>query len=134
MLKRLGIRWKHARWHIHSPDPHYHAKLGEIAASAPSPQPILAQASSCISRNPIEKLWRKLREERLHLHPLACDLTKLREVVYVALTSFAHGSAEFLRYVGLRHLRLNLLLSIWDRLSAIFCNSAIAGNVHPHPH
>jgi hypothetical protein len=51
--------------------------------------------------NPIEKLWRLLRQEHLHLHQLAEDLTKLRELVDEALGEFANGSSRLLRYVGL---------------------------------
>lgn len=52
--------------------------------------------------NPIEKRWRKLRQEHLHVHRLAGDLTKLREVVATALTKFTHGSDDLLHYVGLK--------------------------------
>ena len=31
ILDRLGITWQRARSHVHSPDPHYQAKLQEIA-------------------------------------------------------------------------------------------------------
>lgn len=51
--------------------------------------------------NPIEKLWRWLRQEHLHLHRLADDLPHLRQVVTTALDGFADGSADLLRYVGL---------------------------------
>lgn len=244
ILKRFGIRWKRARWHIHSPDPHYQAKLTEIARVRALPpantgaivvlymdeftvlrQPTLAQAYAAVGNdqplaersvhadtetrvvgtldattarvvyrraskitietlvtflhdvraayphaeriyiiqdnwpvhihpdvlvalepqetpftrtlpaswsptasarairkwgnvrlpiqlvplptyaswcNPIEKLWRKVRQEHVHVHRLAGDLTKLREVVDTALTSFAYGSEELLHYVGLK--------------------------------
>jgi hypothetical protein len=51
--------------------------------------------------NPIEKLWRKLRQELLHLHQLADDFSKLKEEVYKFLRQFAEGSLDLLRYVGL---------------------------------
>lgn len=51
--------------------------------------------------NPIEKLWRKLRQEVLHLHRQADDLTALRERVMVFLRQFQDGSPELLTYVGL---------------------------------
>jgi hypothetical protein len=51
--------------------------------------------------NPIEKLWRKLRQELLHLHRLADHLPDLRAVVAAFLAQFAHGSPDLLRYVGL---------------------------------
>ncbi len=51
--------------------------------------------------NPIEKLWRKLKQEVLHLHRLADDLTALRTLVKEFLQQFAAGSSELLCYVGL---------------------------------
>jgi transposase len=51
--------------------------------------------------NPIEKLWRKLRQEVTHLHPWADDLAELRRQIDAFLARFAHGSPELLRYVGL---------------------------------
>jgi len=51
--------------------------------------------------NPIEKLWRKLRQEVTHLHPWADDLARLRHEVDQFLAQFAHGSSALLQYVGL---------------------------------
>lgn len=51
--------------------------------------------------NPIEKLWRLLKHEVLHLHRLADDLLALRALVDAFLAQFAHGSPDLLRYVGL---------------------------------
>lgn len=51
--------------------------------------------------NPIEKLWRKLKQEVLHLHRLAAHLDELRQQVSTYLDQFAAGSLELLRYVGL---------------------------------
>jgi transposase len=51
--------------------------------------------------NPIEKLWRWLKQDVLHLHPLATDLKALRGEVRQFLERFADGSPELLRYVGL---------------------------------
>jgi hypothetical protein len=51
--------------------------------------------------NPIEKLWRWLRQEVLHLHPFADDWPGLKQRVGQFLDQFAHGSTELLRYVGL---------------------------------
>ena len=52
--------------------------------------------------NPIEKLWRKLKHDRLHLHRLADDLDALRQLVLDYLAQFAQGSDALLRYVGLQ--------------------------------
>lgn len=51
--------------------------------------------------NPIEKLWRWLKQDVLHLHPWADDLATLRQAVRAFFDQFAHGSDELLRYVGL---------------------------------
>lgn len=51
--------------------------------------------------NPIEKLWRWLKQEVLHLHRWAEALETLREKVRLFLDQFATGSSALLRYVGL---------------------------------
>lgn len=51
--------------------------------------------------NPIEKLWRKLRQEVGHLHPWAEDLPQLRTAVDAWLAAAQHPSPDLLRYVGL---------------------------------
>ncbi len=52
--------------------------------------------------NPIEKLWRKFRQEVDYLHVLADDWKGLRERVQQFFAQFASGSTDLLRYVGLR--------------------------------
>jgi transposase len=54
--------------------------------------------------NPIEKLWRWLRQEVLHLHRHADDWAGLQTLVTQFLEQFAHGSRALLRYVGLSDL------------------------------
>lgn len=51
--------------------------------------------------NPIEKLWRWLKQEVLHLHRLAFQLQELRHQVIFFLDQFKNGSDDLLRYVGL---------------------------------
>jgi len=51
--------------------------------------------------NPIEKLWRWLKQDILHLHTLAGDLETLRSQVRDFLDSFSSGSDPLLRYAGL---------------------------------
>lgn len=60
--------------------------------------PLPTYASWC---NPIEKLWRKLRQELTHLHRWADDLVRLRDEIDRFLRQFADGSPDLLRYVGL---------------------------------
>jgi hypothetical protein len=51
--------------------------------------------------NPIEKLWRWLKQDVLHMHRLAERLDLLRLEVTRFLDQFANGSVELLHYVGL---------------------------------
>lgn len=53
--------------------------------------------------NPIEKLWRWLKQEVIHLHDSAHEngLTTLRQQVRDFLARFATGSMELLHYVGI---------------------------------
>ena len=51
--------------------------------------------------NPIEKLWRWLKQERLHHHRRADRWDELKQEVAAFLDRFAHGSDDLLRYVGL---------------------------------
>jgi len=52
--------------------------------------------------NPIEKVWRKLRQERLHLHRYSQAWPTLKEWVAAFFDQFANGSEEILRYTGLK--------------------------------
>ena len=54
--------------------------------------------------NPIEKLWRKLKQDVLHLHRLAHHLPALRDRVLAFLRRFRAASPDLLRYVGLAKL------------------------------
>ena len=51
--------------------------------------------------NPIEKLWRWLRQDVLKLHRLAEDWRAVRDRVRRFLEQFGHGSQRLLEYVGL---------------------------------
>ncbi len=51
--------------------------------------------------NPIEKLWRWLKQDVLHLHRLASQLHELRQLVLAFLDQFKLGSSPLLHYVGL---------------------------------
>lgn len=51
--------------------------------------------------NPIEKLWRWLKQEVLHVHPWADDLAALRAAIDRFLNQFHEPSEQLLRYVGL---------------------------------
>ncbi len=51
--------------------------------------------------NPIEKLWRKLKQEVLHMHRLSDEWEQLQQRVEDYLAAFASGSKDLLHYVGL---------------------------------
>lgn len=51
--------------------------------------------------NPIEKLWRWLRQEELHLHRFGDNWVGLKQCIGQFLDRFAQGSEALLRYVGL---------------------------------
>lgn len=51
--------------------------------------------------NPIEKLWRWLRQEVLHLHRMSDAWLELKQQVGKFLDQFTDGSLELLRYCGL---------------------------------
>jgi len=51
--------------------------------------------------NPIEKLWRWLRQDVLKMHRLADQWPILRQRVNTFLNQFTDGSQDLLRYVGL---------------------------------
>lgn len=51
--------------------------------------------------NPIEKLWRKLKQEVLHHHRLAHDWRALKAAVAHFLDRFPYASPDLLHYVGL---------------------------------
>lgn len=60
--------------------------------------PIPTYAPWC---NPIEKLWRKFRQDFDHMRPVIDDLASLRAKAQQFFDQFSQGSAELLRYVGL---------------------------------
>jgi hypothetical protein len=51
--------------------------------------------------NPIEKLWRWVRQDVLKMHRGVEDWPRVKQLVRAFLDQFAHGSPALLRYVGL---------------------------------
>jgi transposase len=82
-------------WSIHT-HPEVLAALDALPQIAPVWLPTYAPWL-----NPIEKLWRWLREAVLKLHRLADAWAVLRQRVHAFLDQFADGSHDLLRYVGL---------------------------------
>ncbi|HID52643.1 MAG TPA: hypothetical protein EYP41_11485 [Anaerolineae bacterium] len=81
LLKRLKISYKRGRDYIHIQ--------------------LLCLPTYASWLNPIEKLWRWLKQDILHLHRLSDAWPELRQRVDQFLANFSHGSTELLRYVGL---------------------------------
>jgi hypothetical protein len=82
-------------WNIHS-DPEVLTALKQWPQLRPVWLPTYAPWL-----NPIEKLWRWLRQDVLKLHRWVGDWPALRQRVRDFLDQFQHGSVELLRYVGL---------------------------------
>lgn len=51
--------------------------------------------------NPVEKLWRWLKQDLVHCHPFTDDLAQLKLQVGTWLDQFGQGSDQLLSYVGL---------------------------------
>ena len=83
-------------WSIHT-HPEVQAALSELPRIEPVWLPTYAPWL-----NPIEKLWRWLREQVLTLHRLAGDWQALRERVNAFLSQFAEAAEALLHYVGLQ--------------------------------
>lgn len=66
--------------------------------------------------NPIEKLWRLLKQEVLHLHRYEDDWQGLKQRVFSFLDEFSAGSQDLLRYVGLEN-PLRLYHALWSAKS-----------------
>lgn len=79
---------------------HQHPDVLQALATHPRLQPIWLPTYAPWL-NPIEKLWRWVRQDILKLHRLADAWDELRHRVRVFLNQFAHGSNDLLRYIGL---------------------------------
>src|SRR5215813_4705625 len=82
-------------WSIHT-----HPDVLSVLTSLPRLQ-IVPLPTYAHWLNPIEKLWRWLRQDVLRLHRYASDWPTLLSQVHAFLDQFAHGSLDLLRYVGL---------------------------------
>ncbi|MCX7839792.1 MAG: IS630 family transposase [Anaerolineae bacterium] len=83
---------------------HWQAMPTPPARSLPLPIQLLLLPTYAAWTNPIEKLWRWLKQEVMHLHRWAEQWEELKRQVGAFLEQFAHGSATLLRYVGLQDL------------------------------
>lgn len=102
--RQLASAYAHARriyvvqdnWSIHS-----HADVLSVLAELPSIEPVWLPTYAPWL-NPIEKLWRWLREQVVTMHRLAGDWQALRERVNAFLDQFAQHGQSLLHYVGLQ--------------------------------
>lgn len=90
-------------WPWHRPH-HWRAEPTPRARCLNLPIQLLLLPTYAAWTNPIEKLWRWLKQEVLHLHRLAEQWEELKRRVGEFLNQFAYGSATLLRYVGLQDL------------------------------
>lgn len=82
-------------WSIHS-----HADVLAVLADCPRIEPVWLPTYAHWL-NPIEKLWRWLRQAVLRMHRWAVDWVELLGRVHAFFDQFAYGSQDLLRYVGL---------------------------------
>lgn len=73
----------------------------QIGRLDPLPIEIVQLPTYAAWTNPIEKLWRWVRQAVIHLHRLSKDWQALQEKVITFMEQFKGGSEALLRYVGL---------------------------------
>jgi hypothetical protein len=88
----ITIVWDNWKPHQHEDVQAEAARLGIAVLYLPTYAPWL---------NPIEKLWRWLKQEILHHHGLAEEWELLKERMTAFLTQFAQPAPALIRYVGL---------------------------------
>ncbi len=91
--ERIYLIWDN--WPVHHSD-----EVTQTLAQLPRLQ-VIPLPTYAPWLNPIEKLWRKFRQEVDYLHPWADDWKYQRQQVQAFFDQFAHGSVDLLRYVGL---------------------------------
>ena len=83
-------------WNIHT-----HPDVLTAVAAYPRLKPVWLPTSAPWL-NPIEKLWRWLRQDILKMHRWVEDWPQVKQRVRDFLEQFAHASLTLLRYVGLK--------------------------------
>ena len=81
--------------------PTWPAKPSKKAVHDELPIQLLCLPTYASWLNPIEKLWRWLKQDILHLHHLSSDWQALKLLVADFLDQFHFGSTDLLSYVGL---------------------------------
>lgn len=82
---------------------HWISEPGPRAVHDDLPIQMLFLPSYASWLNPIEKLWRWLKQKIIHLHEFSSDWPTLKRHVSEFLDPFSQGSTELLEYVGLLH-------------------------------
>lgn len=82
-------------WH----NVHFHPR--QVAAAETAHITLVAMPTYAPWLNPIEKLWRKLKQEIVLMHANGQEWEVLRQRVCDFLNQFAKGSPELVKYVGL---------------------------------
>jgi hypothetical protein len=90
--RELYVAWDNWKVHTHADTVAAAERLGITLLSLPTYAPWT---------NPIEKLWRKTRQDVVHGHRLADEWAQLQSAVETFLDQFDQGSTELVRYVGL---------------------------------
>jgi transposase len=80
---------------------HWSTQSKHAAPSQPLPLVLVPLPTYASWLNPIEKLWRWLRQSVLHLHPYEDDSDALKAAVATFLNRFAGDSPQLLHYIGL---------------------------------
>lgn len=81
--------------------PHWPTKPAAKAVQDNLPIRLLCLPTYASWLNPIEKLWRWLKQEVLHMHAYSNDWSAIKQQVAAFLDQFSAGSEELLHYVGL---------------------------------
>lgn len=79
---------------------HFHPALDPFFESHPNIS-VIALPTYAPWLNPIEKLWRLLRQCVTHAHPWCDDFLQFKETIRSKLAEYSAGSTTLLRYVGL---------------------------------
>lgn len=81
---------------------HFHPTVTEALAEDPRLE-LIALPTYAPWLNPIEKLWRLVKQRVVHAHPWCNDFLLFRQQVMAQLLHFSGASPGLLRYVGLFH-------------------------------
>jgi hypothetical protein len=97
---RVALQPQEWQWKFHLPS-NWPTQASPSAPRLNLPIHILSLPTYASWANPIEKLWRLLYQDLLHLHRFGDDWSALKLAVTGFLAQFATRSQELLRYVGL---------------------------------